>query len=268
MSAPAIPQNDLYQRVVAHVREAAKPVSLSELKKKFQNEKAGAEVVSAVIESAVEAGQIYGWPGRSRCYWNVPWDRTARDAVLAVAATKALSKTDLGKAAARKLPGIAGTRVESIVAALMSEKQLEKVVPFSGRTKLLIRPGDSQAYFSAARAFIEEKFRKANLDPTPFFNENSQAPVKLPTPTEAAALLFQAVRSLEPVKGVPVSTLRLRHHLPRLSKNEFDAAALELRKNQQVFLSQHVDPYNISQEEKELLIDGQDGTYYVAIAIR
>jgi hypothetical protein len=60
----------------------------------------------------------------------------------------------------------------------------------------------------------------------------------------------------------------LRNHLPQLSKNEFDAAALELRKKERVFLSQHVDPYNISQEDKDLLIDGQDGTYYVAIAIR
>ena len=68
--------------------------------------------------------------------------------------------------------------------------------------------------------------------------------------------------------GVPVSTLRLRNQLPHLSKEEFDAAALELRKKEQVFLSQHADPYNLSQENKDLLIDGQDGTYYVAIAIR
>jgi hypothetical protein len=45
-------------------------------------------------------------------------------------------------------------------------------------------------------------------------------------------------------------------------------AALELRKKQAVFLSVHDDPHNISQEAKDLLIDGQDGTYYVAVAIR
>ena len=70
------------------------------------------------------------------------------------------------------------------------------------------------------------------------------------------------------MKGVPVSTLRLRNYLPKLSKQEFDAAALELRRKEQVFLSQHADPYNLSEEDKNLLIDGQDGTYYVAIAIR
>jgi hypothetical protein len=47
-----------------------------------------------------------------------------------------------------------------------------------------------------------------------------------------------------------------------------DLAALELRNKQQAFLSLHADPHNISQEDKNILIDGQDGTYYVAIAIR
>jgi hypothetical protein len=53
-----------------------------------------------------------------------------------------------------------------------------------------------------------------------------------------------------------------------LTKRELDAAALELREKQQVYLSLDADPYNLSQEDKNLLIDGQDGTYYVAVAIR
>jgi hypothetical protein len=65
-----------------------------------------------------------------------------------------------------------------------------------------------------------------------------------------------------------VSTLRLRNHLPNIGKREFDTAALELRRKQEVFLNLHADPYNIPQSEKDLLIDGGDGTYYVAIALR
>jgi hypothetical protein len=129
--------------------------------------------------------------------------------------------------------------------------------------------GEREAYFNAARSFLEKKIRAAGFDPAGFFRENSAPQDKLPVEQfHTAARIIEAVRSLEPVKGVPVSTLRLRNHLPQLSKNEFDAAALELRKKERVFLSQHVDPYNISQEDKDLLIDGQDGTYYVAIAIR
>jgi len=270
MSAPAIPQNDLYQRVAAHIRQAAKPVTAAALLDKFTTSKAGEDGVLAAIQSAINAGAVYRWPGRARSkfFWNVPWDQTARAAILA-AATRALPKPDLIKAAARRLPGVAAARLEPIVAALLAEKRLSSVPGFKPRSKLLIEPGDSQAYFNAARAFIEEKFRKANLDAAPFFTENSPPRDKLTnTQTAAAALILDAVRSLEPVKGVPVSTLRLRNHLPHLSKEEFDGAALELRKKEQVFLSQHADPYNLSQENKDLLIDGQDGTYYVAIAIR
>jgi hypothetical protein len=119
------------------------------------------------------------------------------------------------------------------------------------------------------RSFVANTIRLAGFDPAAFFNENSATQDKLTdTQVDDAALVLEAVRSLEPVKGVPVSTLRLRNYLSQLSKNEFDAAALELRKRQQVFLSLHADPYNISQEDQDLLIDGRDGTYYVAIAIR
>jgi hypothetical protein len=146
---------------------------------------------------------------------------------------------------------------------------LQAVPAFASRAKLLVRAGDHKAYFSAARFFIEQKIRSAGFDPAGFFTENSSPHDQLTVAQlDDAALILEAVRSLEPVKGVPVSTLRLRNHLPDLTKHQFDVAALELRKKLQVFLSQHADPYNLCQEDKDLLIDGQDGTYYVAIAIR
>jgi hypothetical protein len=271
MSAPAIPQSDLRERMVAALRDAAKPVTLKVLAKLLKAKKADDDALQAALESAVGANQIYRWPdrGRSQYFWHVSPEEKAREAILTTAATQAFSRADLSKAAAKKVSGFRVKRVESVVSALVADKQLQEVAPFSGRAKLLVRPGDSEAYFKAARSFIEKKVRLAGFDPAAFFTENSSRPDKLPTTqADAAALILEAVRSLEPVKGVPVSTLRLRNRLPYLSKHQFDAAALELRKEQQVFLSQHVDPYNISQEDKDLLIDGQDGTYYVAIAIR
>jgi hypothetical protein len=80
--------------------------------------------------------------------------------------------------------------------------------------------------------------------------------------------LAGAVRALQPSEGVPVTAQRLRHRLPALAKSEFDAAALELRRNRQVFLTLHHDPFSLPQPERDLLIDGGDGTYYVSIAIR
>ncbi len=152
--------------------------------------------------------------------------------------------------------------MEASISLLLAEKQLQAVPAFSSNTKLLICPGARDAYWLAGRLFLEKKMRSAGFEPGEFPN----API--PRHNDAPALLLEAVRTLEPVPGVPVSTLRLRNHFPNMPKHEFDSAALELRKRQDVFLSQHADPYNISAQDKDLLIDGQDGTYYVAIALR
>jgi hypothetical protein len=276
MSARAIPQDALRERIVAAVLDAKKPVTVRNLAKILKVKKADHASLQAAVEVAVGAGQVYRWPdrGRSQYFWHVAPEQAAREAVLACAADQALLKIALSRLAAKKLPGFTAKRVESIVSALVAENELQAVPGFAGSAKLLVRAGDREAYFNAARSFIEEKIRLAGFDPAAFFRDS---PVGQDKATDAkltdaradgAALIIDAVRTMEPVKGVPVSTLRLRNRLPHLSKHEFDAAALELRKKQQVFLSQHADPYNLSQEDKDLLIDGQDGTYYVAIAIR
>ncbi len=268
MSAPAIPQSDLVERIVAAVRDANKPVSFKGLAKLVKSKE---EPLRAALESAVGAGRVYRWPdrGRSQYFWHVAPEEKAREAILTVAAAEALSKAALTKLAAKKVPGFPVKRVESIVAALLAESHLQAVPGFSGSAKLLVRAGDQNAYFSAARVFLEKKIRSAGFDPAVFFSESSAAQDKLTEPqVDAAALVLEAVQALEPVKGVPVSTLRLRNRLPNLSKQEFDAAALRLRQEQKVSLNLHADAYNSSREEKESLIDGQDGTYYVAIAVR
>lgn len=271
MSATAIPQDDLRERIIAAVHGALKPVTYKKLRGLVQlPAKASDEPFRIALESVLGAGHVYRWPDvrGSQYFWNVSAEQKAREALLAAVAVKAQSKADLIQAAGKKISGFPAKRLENVVAELIAENQLQKVPAFTSTAKLLVRPGDSHAYFSAGRAFIEKKFRTAGFDPAPFFTDNSPRDKIKSTPVDAAALILDAVRSLEPVKGVPVSTLRLRNHLPDLSKQEFDAGALELRKKQEVFLSQHSDPYNLSQEDKDLLIDGQDGTYYVGIAIR
>lgn len=267
MSAPAIPQLDLRERILAKVRESKKPITYEGLRKLVKAQK---EPFRTELELAVGEKHIYRWPDYrgSQYFWHVSPEEKAPEAILHAAA-QALPKPALCKAATKELPGFSLKRVEAEVSALVAAKRLQQVPAFASSAKLLVRTGDGQAYFNAARAFIEKKIRSAGFDPASFFSADPPPQSKPVPPTaDAAALILEAVLSLEPKPGVPVSTLRLRNHLRNLSKQEFDSAALELRKKQEVFLSQHADPYNISQEDKDLLIDGQDGTYYVAIAIR
>jgi hypothetical protein len=259
MPKPAIPSGDLRERIFVAVRDAKKPVTFKHLAKLV---KAQDEPFRVALESALGAGQVHRWPDfrRSQYFWNVPAELKAREAILAIAAMEALPKRALSTSAAKNVPGLSIKRMESVVLAMVGEKQLQTVRAFTGNSKLFFRAGEHDVYFKAVRSFVEKKIRSAGFDPTGFFTEKSSP--------KGALTILEAIRSLEPVKGVPVSTLRLRNNLPDLKKREFDAAALELRKEQRVFLSQHADPYNLSQEDKDLLIDGKDGTYYVAVAIR
>jgi hypothetical protein len=160
--------------------------------------------------------------------------------------------------------------MQPIIESLVAEGHLQKVGAFTSG-KLLIRPGETAAYSASARAFIEQKFRKAGLDPSSFFGSlppREDKPAALTASANAQELLLTAVGSLQPSVGVPVTAQRLRQHLPGLSKSEFDAAALELRRGQQVFLALHHDPFGLPQPERDHLVDGGDGTYYVSLAIR
>jgi hypothetical protein len=252
---------DLSERILAAVRTVAKPVTFNQLLKVVKAKKAETE---EALASAINAGHLHRWPGRSQYFWHFSADEKAREAVLAAAAAQALSKALLSKAAAKKLRGFSEKSMEDVVSALMKEKQLKEVSGFTGNSKLIVRPGDSQAYFSAALAFVAVRIRKAGFDPATFSTQGKPAAES----GAAAALILETVRTLEPVRGVPVSTLRLRNHLPSIGKHEFDRAALELRTKQEVFLNLHADPYNAPQSEKDLLIDGGDGTFYVAISLR
>jgi hypothetical protein len=261
MSTPANQPIDLRARLVSLLRDARKPLTFKGLARLA---KAKESIVGAELEAAVEASEVYRWPDyrASQNFWHVSVENSSREAILAIAEKQALSKAALSKAAAKRLPGVSEKQVEGIVSELIAAKQLQNVSAFASSSKLVIKAGVSEAYFNAARAFVERKIRLAGFNPAEFFSSEA------PKGGSANAQILEAIHVLEPVQGVPVSTLRLRNHLPHLTKREFDLAALELRQQRQVFLSQHADPYNISQEDKNLLIDGQDGTYYVAIALR
>lgn len=97
----------------------------------------------------------------------------------------------------------------------------------------------------------------------------TEAVAKVDAEAKAPATILDAVNRLEPTRGVPVSTLRLRAEFPNLSKEQFDKQALELRKQQKVFLSQHGDPQNLNQADRDMLIhDPARNEYFTAVSER
>lgn len=75
------------------------------------------------------------------------------------------------------------------------------------------------------------------------------------------------IKKLEPEPQVPISTGRLRD-ASGLSKESFDALMLKFRKEGKVYLSEHDHPNQLSAADRDKLIDGGDGKYYVAVSTR
>jgi hypothetical protein len=159
--------------------------------------------------------------------------------------------------------------MQRVVESLLRGRELQQVAAFTSG-KLLMRSGSRIGYATAARKFISEKLRKTGFDPAEFLlpASSQDAPRAPAIPVSASAQILEAIRAIEPNVGVPVTTQKLRSHLRVLSKGEFDTAALRLRDSEQVFVSLHHDPHNLPRHERDLLIDGGDGTFYVDIAIR
>ncbi len=262
------------QHVAELLSASAKPLSFGQLKKTARMSE---DVLKSALELAVAQSKAFRWPDyrRSQYFWSKAAEGAARQAALEISSRMALSQTRLIEQARKRVPGFSQKAMQPIVTSLVAEGRLRKVAAFS-TGKLLIGSEGTAAYAASARAFIEQKFRKAGLDPSAFFASlrPQEGSIHLTedrasnAPANAPELLLGAVRSLQPAEGVPVTAQRLRNHLSILGKSEFDAAALELRRSQQVFLALHHDPFSLPQPERDLLIDGGDGTYYVSIAIR
>ncbi len=264
------------QHVLEQLSIASKPLTFGQLMKRAHLSE---EVLRSALEAATARGGAFRWPDyrRLQYFWSQSAEQAAREAILGESSKLALFQTKLVEKACKRVPGFSQKAMQPIVASLIAEGHLQKVDAFSSG-KLLIKRGQSAAYAATARAVIEAKFRKAGLDVTAFFaspvpREDAPTPAACAKPALTASanapdLLLSAVRSLQPSEGVPVTAHRLRNQLSILGKSEFDAAALELRRNQHVFLNLHHDPFSLPQTERDFLIDGGDGTYYVSIAIR
>jgi hypothetical protein len=260
VSAPGNAHSEIVQHLGSLLRSAAKPLTFRKLK---DTTGVNEEGLKSALEAAIAQGAAFRWPEyrKLQYFWSRSPEIAAREAALETASKMALSATALAEQARKSVPGFSRKAMDPIIAALVSERSLQKVDAFTSG-KLLIRPGETEAYAAGARAFVENKFRKSGLDPSALFGAST------PESANAAGPLLDAVRSLQPSEGVPVTAHRLRQHLAALGKFEFDRAALELRDSQQVFLALHHDPFSLPHTERDLLIDGGDGTYYVSIAIR
>jgi hypothetical protein len=224
--------------VLVKLQAEPAPLSWAKLKKAFVNKKLG--VTEADLRSALNGEGIHAWPKAS--YWHVDPAAQLNAGILAQCAKKALKKTEI------KVKGRGPKDVSAAIDHLITERKLLKYPALAGTSSLLVAEGSPEAYWEYVRDVVAAKLKKAGI-------EESGLEEKI----------WQILPTLEPDPTVPVSTARVRRALGAVDKKRFDEAALKLREQRRVYLSQHDHPMGLNEVDRDLLIDGKDGRYYVAI---
>jgi len=233
--------------LLASLRTELAPVTFAKLRKAHVNKKAGIfeADLRAALDSALSSREIFAWP-KNR-YWCIDPVAQLQAEILSQCAISAHKKTAI------KVKGRAPKEVAAAIERLLVDRRLLKYPALAGSSILFVSAGSPQAYWAYVQAFVAEKLKKAGIE-EPNLEEK----------------IWDILPKLEPEKDVPVSTARVRRALgvTEMDKNQFDAAALKLRDLRRVYLSQHDHPLALSSEDRDWLIDGKDGRYYVAITRR
>jgi hypothetical protein len=230
---------------VASLRSESAPLSYAKLKKVYVNKKAGipeAELLET-LSAAIRSGSIFAWPKKS--YWHVDPEAQLRAEILSACAAKALKRTEI------KVKGRTSKDIGIAIEGLLAEGRLLKYPALSGAAFLLLSASSPDAYWVYVKDFVTQKLKKAGIAEAGLEEE-----------------ILKHLEKLEPDKDLPVSVVRLREALSSPDKRHFDEAVLKLRAQQRVHLSQHDDPHGLTAEDREALIDGKDGKFYVAISRR
>jgi len=230
--------------VLARLQVEPAPLSLAKLKKLFASKKSGN--TEADLRAALASDKIFVWPKNS--FWHIDPKAKLRADILAQCAVKALKKTEIK--GSKNQPK---NQLSKVVDELIAEKKLLKYPALAGTAFLLVPADSLQAYWAYVEEFVAAKLKKAGIAQTSL-EEN----------------IWEILPKLEPEKDVPVSVARLRRALGLTEKDKerFDEAALKLREQRRVYLSQHDHPQALSPEDLGLLVDGKDGRFYVAITRR
>ncbi len=302
MPSPSITAPDASVRVRRAVESAKAPISLKALAK--QTRVPHVEL-KAILAADLETRAIFRWPevrGQQR-FWVASPDAMVRDRILAVGSECAVPASALAAQVKKRMPAYPVKLIVAAVQQLLRDKELRKYRSFGRGGPLLGREGHIRAYAAAARhaiAGILGTLSAAGAGPEDLssFHEiavagqailgvdtlssASRADSKAgrsqdwPPREDGAAVsnssvgtaILNAMARIEPSHTAPVSLLELRAALPHVTKQALDQAALALRRERRIFLSQHDFPQGLSPEDRASLIDGQDGAFYVAITLR
>lgn len=211
------------------------------------------------------------WPGRTASWWHLGPEEAMREALLSALGVRALERKQWLREAKARLRGpspgqwrqaaaelIAGGRVV-VHAARVDGKRVEACSRAEHRGALL------EVYRPVIERLLEEWRRLGMRE-----EEIRRFLTSAGRGAASSGALLEELLRLERECPPPNSVARLRRRaaLQHYSKEDFDAAALELLRQGRVYMAPHDHPMRLPEQERNDLVSDGAGSFYVSISAR
>ncbi len=227
--------------------------------------------IEKLLEAQVGEHRLFRYPGSSARYWTQGIEKFARETILKVLETRALSISELLRRLRSALKGMEEGAQRRLIGQMVREGALHEWPPvLGGRTaSFSVMPPDPFVYLDDAVKKIARKLnvtRESLAEPLQRLMTNEPA-----TKERDAKLLEQMVQvRLAAAQGAPLPLRELWHSFKSegWDKSIFDRTVLDLAAGYRVTLLKHDFPGMLSAADRAELVVDPYGNHYVGIARR
>jgi len=234
------------------------------------------------LRAGISEGKIYSWnppAGRSSrppalIYSAQPLERVVAGEVQEILRNQPLSPGEIKK----KFPIHISKYLLTFLEPIIKKGTVKWHPPLKGK-RLGLQEPDAADFLSAQIKKLFDKGEKLGfhkedvLQAVQKYAKPGPYPKQTSLPSEEAEkIIFQAMKTLKPAaaKGALVYIPDLRKALMNVfaDKDSFDQAVLNLAKCEKVQLQSHSLPAELTEEQRQAMIDNQRGSYFMVIGIR
>jgi DNA-binding HxlR family transcriptional regulator len=272
--------------VIRSLEQSARPLSNSNFKRAIP--KSAQKDLPELLRQLVQSGEIRSGKARSSIvYWQPALEEQAAQRILEALDDRPLTQTELKNKFRSLLIGWPQIKCLEIVEQLIKERRVYKVVPLTGKARLLSTRSQAttQDYVKLALQLAITKLAKRGIRSEEVLaaaqevllgssnqSETVPPPSAPPTQIDLPQLILDRMFHLNSAAatGALVSLSELRHALQVEipGKTDFDREVLQLAEQGRVALHRHDYVSSLSQAERDALVLDQSGNHFIGIAVR
>lgn len=259
------------RRVEETLREAAAPVPEKKLVAAVWPKVLDPQPLRGRLREMEREGRLHAWPGKSPSWWRLSPEQSVPELLLDTLGGRAMARSEWLKQAKARLKGVPAERWAAAAGELVSRGRVVLHTLRIGGKKVeaCARAEHRDALLDVYRPLLEgliAEWRRLGIREEEIRRFLAFEPRGAALAEELFAELLRLEQESAPPN--PVSRLRRRAALRHYSKEQFDAAALELLRKQFVYMAPHDHAMRLTAQERDELVADGAGTYYVSISAR